>query len=481
MKKSFVLGAASAVASIGAASHNLVATQSRVTDTAPLPGLGASPPQTTQPPGLDYIKQGLFKRRIPIPPTTTFLAPDKTCGWISASSASPYLCSSGDACGMVLPRLTYRGYVMCFRDNSQVGVDLGYVKCLEYTDYHASTDCGECHSENVVKCVSSDRPYCITYYFYGGSIADFRCESTRDRVDKEVETTWAGQTGSRTYETIVMMVDPYFDSTVSESTPKSIIATSLTTSRSSGSDSSERDISKTSIDPTVATNRAPYGSSVFGYYRPPDIDMGRDNGGTPIGAIVGGVVGGVAALLAVVLITLFYLRRRKRRTAGTTEAPPSSRPLMQSTSSPEMSMAQNQASSDSNPNDGSESLQTCPASAQQHQLGVSALPNQPSSPWSNTRVGMMCLDYGVVVPMSGVAAVTIRPRIAAKHLLKPLLAVSLAASLPLVGAGLLIIFFCLRRRKSRTAGTGDGGRSDPLTRYQSRQPVRLDLSLPRTV
>ncbi|KAG6177759.1 hypothetical protein E4U10_008432 [Claviceps purpurea] len=50
-----------------------------------------------------------------------------------------------------------------------------------------------------------------------------------------------------------------------------------------------------------------------------------------------------------------------------------------------------------------------------------------------------------------------------------------------IGAGLLIIFFCLRRRKSRTAGTGDGGRSDPHTQYQSRQPVRLDLSLPRTV
>ncbi|KAG5943272.1 hypothetical protein E4U60_006782 [Claviceps pazoutovae] len=475
MKKSFVLGAASAVASIGAASHNLVATQSRVTDTAPLPGLGASPPQTTQPPGLDYIKQGLFKRRIPIPPTTTFLAPDKTCGWISASSASPYLCSSGDACGMVLPRLTYRGYVMCFHDESQVGVDLGYVKCLEYTDYHASTDCGECHSENVVKCVSSDRPYCITYYFYGGSIADFRCESTRDRVDKEVETTWAGQTGSRTYETIVMMVDPYLYSTVFESTPKSIIATSLTTSRSSGSDSSERDISKTSIDPTVATNRAPYGSSGLGYHRPPpDIDMGRNNGGTPIGAIVGGVVGGVAALLAVVLITLFYPRRRKRRTAGTTEAPPSSRPLMQSTASPEMSMAQNQASSDSNPNDGSESLQTCPASAQQHQLGVSIITVVKYTSWHDV-LGLW--SGGADVGSSG------GDNPAKDSSKTPLEAIvsGVVGGVAAIGAGLLIIFFCLRRRKSRTAGTGDGGRSDPLTRYQSCQPVRLDFSLPRTV
>ncbi|KAG6026560.1 hypothetical protein E4U40_001993 [Claviceps sp. LM458 group G5] len=376
MKTSFFLGAASVVASIGAASRNLVATQSRATDSAPLPGLGASPPQTTPPPGIDDIQQGLFKKNWPIPPTTTYLAPDNTCGWISGSRAAPYLCNSGDACGMVLPRLADRGFVMCFHHDNRVGPFLGYVKCFDYSNYHASTDCGECHNENVVKCVSSDRPYCITYYFYGGSIEDFRCDSTRDRIGYEVETTWAGQTGSRTCITRIEMVEPYNVSTASESTPKSIIATSITISGSSGGDSSERDISKALIDPTVATNRAPYGSSGLGYHRPPDIDMGRNNGETPIGAIVGGVVGGVAAFGAVVLITLFYLRCRKRRTAGTTEAPPSSRPLMQSTASPEMSMAQNQASNDSNPNDGSESPQTCSASAQQHQSGVCELQGQ---------------------------------------------------------------------------------------------------------
>ncbi|KAG6123473.1 hypothetical protein E4U13_005960 [Claviceps humidiphila] len=368
MKTSLFLGAASAVVSIGAASRNLIATQSRATDTAPLPGLGASPPQTTPPPGLDDIKQGLFKRRWSIPPTTTFLAPDNTCGWIWGSSAAPYICDSGDTCGIVLPRLAYRGFVMCFHLGEHVGAYSGYVKCFDYSNYHASTDCGECHNENVVKCMGSDQPYCNTYYFYGRTIEDFRCESTPGgRIYYQVETTWAGQTGSRTYETILQMVEPYFGPVPSDFTPKSIIATSLTTSRSSDGDSSERDISKTLIDPTVATNRDP---------RPPDIDMGSVNGGKPIGAIVGGVFGGVASLVTVVLITLFYLRRRKRRTAGTTEAPPSSRPLMRSTASPEMSMAQNQASSVSNPNDGSESLQTGSASVQQHQSGVCELQGQ---------------------------------------------------------------------------------------------------------
>ncbi|KAG6085107.1 hypothetical protein E4U16_007846 [Claviceps sp. LM84 group G4] len=378
MKTSFFLGAASAVASIGAASRNLVATQSRATDTAPLPGLGASPPKITPPPELDDTQQGLFKRAAPM---TIMLAPDNTCGWISASGAAPYLCNSGDACGLVFPPLTAQGYIVCFH-GERYNPFPQYVKCFDYSNYHASTDCGECHSENVVKCVRSDRPYCKTYYFISGGIVDFRCDSTSESMDADlfgtnhgvnwVDTTWAGQTGSRIYEKMVIFVDPvqYSDSTVSESTPKRI--------------SSERDSHKTLIGTTVssltttsiATRRAPYGSSGLGYYRPPDINMGRNNSRTPIGAIVGGVVGGVASLVAVVLITFFYLRRRKRRTAGTTEAPPSSQPLMRSTASPEMSMTRNQASNDSNPNDGSESLQTGSVSAQQHQSGVCELQGQ---------------------------------------------------------------------------------------------------------
>ncbi|KAG6303527.1 hypothetical protein E4U09_007613 [Claviceps aff. purpurea] len=382
MKTSFVLGAASAMASIGAASRNLVATQSTATDTAPLPGLGASPPKITPPPGLDDIQKGLFKRM----ELSVLLAPDNTCGWISGSSAAPYLCNSGDTCCLVLPPSTGQGYISCSR-SGEYAVVPRYVKCFDYSNYHASTDCGECHNGNVVKCVSSNLPYCNTYYFLSKGVLDFRCESTHQSPDIDVfatsrvnwvETTWAGQTSSRTYASAVIMVDPmeYFDSTVSELAPKSVIAASPTTSRGSGGDSLERDISKTSIDPTVATNRAPNGSSGLGDDRPPGIDMGRNNRGTPIGAIVGGVVGGVASLVAVVLITFFYLRRRKRRTAGTTEAPPSSRPLMQSTASPEMSMAQNQASSDSNPNDGSESLRASSASVQQQQLGVCELQGQ---------------------------------------------------------------------------------------------------------
>ncbi|KAG6282368.1 hypothetical protein E4U46_008295, partial [Claviceps purpurea] len=285
MKTSFVLGAASAMASIGAASRNLVATQSRVTDTAPLPGLGASPPKITPPPGLDDIQKDVFKRdydRV-APPVTVLLAPDNTCGWISGSSASPYLCNSGDTCCLILPPLTGPGFISCSNRGRRDVLYPQYVKCFDYSNYHASTDCGECHNENVVKC---------------RGILDFRCESTREPLDNDifgtsrvnwVETTWAGQTSSRTYVSEVVMIQPTqnVDSTVSELASKSIISASPKTSRSSGGDSSERDISKTSIDPTGATNRAPNGSS--GLDRPPEIDMGRNNRGTPIGAIVGGV------------------------------------------------------------------------------------------------------------------------------------------------------------------------------------------------
>ncbi|KAG6090697.1 hypothetical protein E4U31_000682 [Claviceps sp. LM219 group G6] len=392
MKTNFVLGAASAVASIGVASRNLIATQSRATDTAPLPGLGASPPETTPPPGLDDIQKGLFKRDS----FSLLFAPDNTCGWISGSSAAPYLCNSGDTCCLVLPPSTGQGFIFCSQ-RGYVGFERRYVKCFDYSNYHASTDCGECHNGNVLKCESSSLPYCNTYYFLGRAVLDFRCESTHESpvIDvfgtariNWVETTWVGQTSSRTYKSEEIMADPvpYHDSTtVSELTPKNVIAASPTTRRSSSGDSSGRDSGKTSIDTTVAsltttsivTRGAPYGSSGLEYYRPPHIDMGSGNSGTPIGAIVGGVVGGVTSLVAVVLITFFYLRRRKRRTAGTT-----SQPLMQSMVSAEMSMAQNQTSSDSNPNDGSESLQTggvCELQGQQRQEpSVHELPSQIS-------------------------------------------------------------------------------------------------------
>ncbi|KAG5997778.1 hypothetical protein E4U52_003012 [Claviceps spartinae] len=394
MKTSFVLGAVSAVASIGVASRNLIATQSRATDTAPLPGLGASPPQTTPPPELDDIQKGLFKRAS----LSVLLAPDNTCGWISGSSAAPYLCNSGDTCCLVLPPSTGQGFISCSQKSGVIGsFERRDVKCFDYSNYHASTDCGECHNGNVLKCVSSSLPYCNTYYFLGRAVLDFRCESTHESPDIDVfgtsrinwvETTWVGQTSSRTYESAVIMMDPvphYDSTTVSELSPKNVIAASPTTSRSGGGDSSERHSGKTSIGTTVAsltttsivTRGAPYGSSGLEYYRPPHTDMGNDNGGTPIGAVVGGVVGGVTSLVAVVLITFFYLRRRKRRTAGTT-----SQPLMQSMVSTEMSMAQNQTSSDSNPNDGAESLQTggvCELQGQQRQEpSVHELPSQIS-------------------------------------------------------------------------------------------------------
>ncbi|KAG6057888.1 hypothetical protein E4U17_000796 [Claviceps sp. LM77 group G4] len=214
--------------------------------------------------------------------------------------------------------------------------------------------------------MNSDRPYCNTYAF-PGDITAYRCDSISDSSATTVQTTSAAQLGSRTYSKYVRFVQPLQSSLNSGSKlENTIISAILKATRSSDT---------TILTTTSIATRAPYGSSGDDCYEPPDISLGRK---TPIGAIVGGVIGGVAALGAVVLITLFYLRRRKRRTAGTTEAPPSSRPIMQSKASPEMSMAQNQASNDSNPNDGSESLQTGSASAhaQQHQSGVCELQGQ---------------------------------------------------------------------------------------------------------
>ncbi|KAG6057889.1 hypothetical protein E4U17_000797 [Claviceps sp. LM77 group G4] len=121
MNTSSVLGAANVVLSTSAASHSLMVSQLRATGIAPLPGLGASPPKTTPPPGLDDSHQGPFMRAVRGDvPQTMMIVDDNTCGWISASAASPYLCNSGDKCVLVLADATSTGGVLCFNTSDEL-------------------------------------------------------------------------------------------------------------------------------------------------------------------------------------------------------------------------------------------------------------------------------------------------------------------------------------------------------------------------
>lgn len=145
MKTASVLTAAVAVISAEVEGRNLVVNQPRATGTAVLPDDGSSP-KPTSPPGLDHPPQGGIFRRAPASNTllTAMIAPDNTCGWISASVAVPYTCGAGATCGLVLAQKTLSGVVMCFNDveyNFRFG-------CIDYDSYFSSSACDHLCAEN---------------------------------------------------------------------------------------------------------------------------------------------------------------------------------------------------------------------------------------------------------------------------------------------------------------------------------------------
>ncbi|KAG5969875.1 hypothetical protein E4U58_000968 [Claviceps cyperi] len=353
MKARSVWGAANIVLSTSAASHSLAATQLRATGIAPHPEHGAFLPQPTPPPGPYDFHLDLVKRTVALEtPLTMMVAPDNTCGWMSARVDVPFSCDSDKTCGLVLAQTTSSGAIMCFNEATQTYNLL--LTCIDYRAYYSSNACDSSCIRNtfIDKCTRRSFPYCVAYAF-PGNITAYRCHSSAFRGPAQtVLTSWrhGGETGHKNYSKLVKFVLPFSGYMDFTSISDSVITASLTTT------------SATTSAATGAATGADFGSSGGN-------DSAKDSSKTPVGAIVGGVVGGVAAIGASLLIIFFCLRRRKSRTAGTTETPPSSnQPSMQPMASLGISMTQNQdpAFYDSHSNHGSKPLQTYPASAQQY-------------------------------------------------------------------------------------------------------------------
>ncbi|KAG6010293.1 hypothetical protein E4U21_007342 [Claviceps maximensis] len=307
MKTISVLSTAVAVLSNGADSRNLVENQPRATGAALLPEHGILP-KPTPPPGLDDFHQGFFKRATTAQtPLTMMIAPDNTCGWVSASSAAPYTCGGRHAtCGLILGQANIPGAVMCF--NSEA---FNFnIACVDYDSYFSSSACDRACSQNpyTTKCTSGALPYCNTIAFPGG-ITDYWCNSVEYSTARTAQTTWVGQSSRRSYSVFVQNSSGYLD------------ATSF---------------------PTNAFNADPSatGSAAGGESRTSDGDSKRDSK-TPIGAIVGGVVGGVAVIGLGLLALFFFLRRKNSRKAGKMAKPSSNQSPMQPNASTGMSTTQN--------------------------------------------------------------------------------------------------------------------------------------------
>ncbi|KAK2590455.1 hypothetical protein QQS21_011856 [Conoideocrella luteorostrata] len=306
MKTTSVLAAAAAAAlSTGVEGRNLVPNQPRATASVVLPDDGVSP-KPTPPPGWNDFHFGLVKRATTSQkPLTMLVAPDNTCGWISATVAIPYTCGRGATCGLVLAQSSFSGLVMCY---NTAGYNFRF-GCIDYSSYYSSSACDHLCAENtqILKCTSSGMPYCNTIAF-PGSITDYWCNSVSYSTAQLAQTTWRGQTSRRVYSSLVQTSSTSFD---------------------------------LSSVPTTVSIGAPTATSAE---TSPTTSQTSDNGGeskTPVGAIVGGVVGGVAAIGLGLLALFFFLRRKKNRTEeGKMQTPQSNQSPMPPNASPGMPMTQ---------------------------------------------------------------------------------------------------------------------------------------------
>ncbi|KAG6000630.1 hypothetical protein E4U54_001352 [Claviceps lovelessii] len=312
-KTTSVLVVAIARLSTGAEGRNLVLNQPRATGTTLSPGNGALP-EPTPPPGSDDIQQAIYNRGTAGRPLRTIMiAPDNTCGWISASVAAPYTCGGRDAtCGLVLGQ---ESFVMCFNAEA-LNFRLG---CVDYDSYFFSSACDSaCQNTYTAKCTRSALPYCNTVVFPGG-VTDYWCNSISGSTAHTAQTTWRGHSGRRSYSIVVESLSRYLG------------VTSMPTNTFNA-------------DPTAT---GPVIGAVTGGGSWISGDNSSRSNKPPIGAIVGAIVGGVAVIGIGLLALIFFLRRKKSRSAGKTGMTMANQSPMQPSVSTGMSTIQNQ---DSNQN-----------------------------------------------------------------------------------------------------------------------------------
>ncbi|KAK0705330.1 hypothetical protein B0H67DRAFT_649673 [Lasiosphaeris hirsuta] len=247
----------------------------RATDAVLIPQ-DAQSPRPTIPPALHQ-----YLRRQSSNEQTFLVAPDNTCGYVSAQKAAAYTCVETSAYCVFVTASGGGGTGVagcCGKDVCGFQID-----CLDYAQISTSSLCGaQCMSDTfTAKCTESSMRYCNTIEFPGG-ITDYWCNSLIQSTAQLADTTYLGQKG-RTFSSAVF---------------------TLTTTRPSRTRST--DTESTTLPPLSTTTPDPVPSS-----------------STPVGAIVGGVVGGIA-VLGLICLGIFYIIRHKKSKAP--PAPPAPAP-----------------------------------------------------------------------------------------------------------------------------------------------------------
>ncbi|KAI1092022.1 hypothetical protein F5B19DRAFT_455932 [Rostrohypoxylon terebratum] len=210
-----------------------------------------------------------------------------------------------DTCGFgsLDPGLTYTCYSSvgtCEDIGSYRGCCTGGLKACSSTfwtqcdDYNPTKACG---TSSKTRCCQSALPYCITWLFSttGSTFTAWDCDTQSDtRVFDMLATP-------------LSLIDTTASSTTDESTNESAI------------------VGATISSPTAATTNSPTAESSTS---PADNSSSTSassssdsNSGTPVGAIVGGVVGGLA-VIAFVVIGVFFIRKYQRGSSTAVLPPP---------------------------------------------------------------------------------------------------------------------------------------------------------------
>jgi len=259
-----------------------------------LPGDGWTPRPTPPPGGL----RPLIKRQINSDDdedgTTVLVAPDNTCGFISALPGALYACSPTYSC-IFFTAATYTGNVACC-DDFQCGARL---TCVDYDSYYSSSACDDgCRVDAfTVKCLDSALPYCNTVSF-ADDIYDYWCNSVDISTAQSASTAYSGQTGRQfsplplddPESSLILETDSDVPGATAPAEPSSPKDDNNGNDNNNGSDNNNNNNNNGNDD---------------------------DDNGTPIGPIVGGVVGGIGAIaLGGLGLWLFFRNKKKKQAAA---------------------------------------------------------------------------------------------------------------------------------------------------------------------
>ncbi|KAI6780369.1 uncharacterized protein J7T54_007218 [Emericellopsis cladophorae] len=253
-----------------------------------LPGDGWTPRPTAPPGGL----RPLIKRQINSADdedgTTVLLAPDNTCGFISALPGALYACSPTYSC-VFFTAATFTGNVACC-DDFQCGARL---TCIDYDSYYSSSACDDgCRVDAfTVKCVDIS-------------------------TAQSASTAYSGQTGRQfsplplddPESSLTLETESDIPGAPAPAGPSSTVGGGKDNSKDNNDDDDDND------DNDDNNN---------------DDNNDDDDNGTPVGPIVGGVVGGLGAIaLGGLGLWLFFRNKKKKQAAAAANASAVTSPTM---------------------------------------------------------------------------------------------------------------------------------------------------------